>query len=182
MNFLAIFLSKYSAYIMVIILSSIGLVFFLSVMKKDNLKNDSKEVTIYFLINQLSTVAIYLITKALLSVFHIYPGEDTEIILFIFLNFLCIYIETVVFYKLNERVSYSSKNKDAGSRDYQKEIFSSVRDFCLLLVLILVPLYVFGNGSLNSFILFVFLDILVVFFTHTVLLPLVLKKYLKLSK
>ena len=89
---------------MVIILSSIGLVFFLSVMKKDNLKNDSKEVTIYFLINQLATVAIYLITKALLSVFHIYPGEDTEIILFIFLNFLCIYIETVVFYKLNERV------------------------------------------------------------------------------
>jgi len=182
MNFLAIFLSKYSAYLTVTILSSIGLLFFLSVMKKDNLKRDSKQITTHFLVNQLVAVAIYLIARGLLSVFHIYPGEDTDIILFIFLNFLCIYIETAVFYKLNDRPGYSNKNKDDSSRDYQKEILSSVRDFCLLLVLILVPLYVFGNGSLNSFILFVFLDILVVFFTHTVFLPLVLKKYLKLSK
>lgn len=182
MNFLTGFISQYFPYLLVTFLSSTGLVFFLSVIKKDNFKKDSKKVITYFLLVQLITIVFYLILREIFNVLKIYPGEDTDILFFIFLNFLSVYIETSVFYKLNSNYDYSNKNKVEFSNEYQKEIFSLVTDFCLLLVLILVPLYFFGNGSMNNFILFILLDILVVFFTHTVLLPTVLKKYSKSSK
>jgi len=177
MNSLTSFISQYSAYLLATILSSIGLVFFLSVIKKDNFKKDSKKIITCFLLAQLISVVLYLIIKRILGIIQIFPGEDTDIILFIFLNLLCIYIETAVFYNLNDRSVYSNKNKEDFSKEYRKVIFSSVRDFCLFFILILIPLYVFGNGSMNNFILFISLDILIVFFTHTVLLPLVLKKF-----
>jgi hypothetical protein len=177
MNSLTSFISQYSAYLQATILSSIGLVFFLSVIKKDNFKKDSKKVVTCFLLAQLISVVLYLIIKRILGIIQIFPGEDADIILFIFLNLLCIYIETAVFYKLNDRSVYSSKNKEDFSKEYRKVIFSSVRDFCLFFILILIPLYVFGNGSMNNFILFISLAILIVFFTHTVLLPTVLKKF-----
>ena len=182
MNLFSGFISQYLAYLLATAMSSIGLVFFLSVIKKNNFRKDSNKIITYFLVIQLVTVIFYLIIKGILGVFKIFPGEDTDIILFIFLNFLCIYIEVSVFYKLNDLPGSSNKNKTDVSTDYGKEIFSSVRDFCLFFVLILVPLYVFGNGSMNNFILFILLDILIVFLTHTVLLPIVLKKYSKSSK
>ena len=106
MNYLSTLLFKYSAYVTVVLLSSIGLAFFLSVMKKDNFKKNSKQIVTYFLINQFIAVALHLIVRRILSVFNIYLGEDTDVILFIFLNFLYIYIGTVIFYKLNDRAGY----------------------------------------------------------------------------
>ncbi len=178
------FISSNSVYLIVFGISVVSLIIFLSIIFSDLSKNIESLIRLSLISTFIMSITFYLIFARLIVIATKNYNQEFEVLAFSYLIFVSIFIGLSLVTKLKESSRSSKKDFSLTEsfKENSKENFSMVRDYSLLFSFPLISMYFLGNGSLNGLIILLFLAVLVVFISYTLVFPKTLKLFGKTSR
>jgi ACR3 family arsenite efflux pump ArsB len=178
------FISSNSASLIIFGISIVGLVIFLSIIFSDLSKNTESVVRSSLISTFVLSITFYLVIARVIVIATKNYNQEFEMLAFSYLIFVSIFIGLSLVSKLKEfsRISKKGFSLTESFKENSKENFGMVRDYSLLFSFPLISMYFLGNGSLNGLIILLFLAVLVVFISYTIIFPKTLKLFGKSSR
>jgi len=177
MNGLSQLINSMSGYLIITGIIFLGILIIFSVTFSGSPKKAKSGIQSAFVFKVFLDIVIFLIISRLMSFLPGYDAYKYDIVGFSFLIIFSILTGLNPIIKLRDIVP---KSKTGGSlkdiySEVSKENTSFSLDFLLISALLLAPMYLLGNGSLNSLLILLFVSVLIVSFGSIVIFPLAFK-------
>ena len=175
------FVNPISGYLVISGISLLGVLILFSVIFNNSPGKLRSWITSVFITVMIANIILFFIFHRLGGIFSDYERMDFGIFAFTYMFFLTIVLNFNQIFVIRDSLTKFKKGENP--HDKTDILFSTGRDkvsILVIFVILIICLYVFGNGSLNILLAMVLATTLVVAFTSIILLPLaanVLKKF-----
>ncbi len=139
-------------------------------------KARSRLTSVFFMIFSLNIVLYLLISRVGTSLLGL-QNQDFLLLSFVYLVFLTILVNLNTVLLMRSTLSKSGKGGNLSDQfsDLKSGDISSKIDITIILTILLISMYFFGNGSLNSLLILLFASTLIIMLTSIFIFPIFLK-------
>ena len=142
-------------------------------------KARSKLTSVFFMIFSLNILLYLVISRVGTSLLGL-QNQDFLLLSFVYLFFMTILVNLNTILTMRSTISKSGKGGNLSDQfsDLKRGDTYSKIDITIILTVLLISLYFFGNGSLNSLLILIFISNLIIMSTSIFIFP----AFLKLSQ